>query len=64
MRRAEQTRERTHFKEGGPYIYWTACGLIGSPSHGASFDAREVTCLNCQRTATYRNALLEQDTRR
>ena len=39
----------------GPYpcIYWTACGLIGTPTHGAVFHIDDVSCENCKRTREF-----------
>jgi len=51
------SRGRVHLKISygpEPCVKWTACGLIGRPSHGATFDKEAVTCLNCQYTKEYR----------
>lgn len=61
----------THLKVGPPTdrwlkygqdrVSWTACGLIGTPSHGAAYDPREVDCENCRRTRAYRQRLKSVD---
>ena len=47
--------------EPEPCVKFTACGLVGNPSHGSSNDPDEVDCLNCLRTRHYREAIEEQD---
>ena len=43
-----------------PAIYTTGCGLIGRPSHGATYELAEVDCINCQRTDVYLTELAKQ----
>lgn len=58
-RRIIQVGKPTHLKVAGTTgpdgnrIYWTACGLIGTPTHGAAFDPRDVDCLNCRKTRQF-----------
>ena len=59
-------QERTHLRipaSGGPSeptVYYTGCGLIGRPSHGATYELAEVDCINCQRTDVYLTELAKQ----
>ena len=58
MRRIIRVGQPTHLKEGTKeHVSWTACGLIGTPSHGAAWDPRDVDCLNCIRTREYKERL-------
>lgn len=52
--------EKVHMKvtgeryEGVPApISWTACGMTGLPSHGATYETEEVTCGRCELTMHY-----------
>jgi len=51
---------KTHFKVDGygppPRLSWTACGLVGTPAHGASYRTKLVDCKNCLRTSEYLRA--------
>lgn len=41
----------------GQRVFWTACGLIGTPTHGAAFDPHDVDCLSCRRTRAFKYAM-------
>ena len=57
---------RTHLRvpvlapPGDPTLYYTGCGLIGRPSHGATYDTDQVTCGNCEKTRAYASFALAQ----
>lgn len=38
-------------------VSWTACGLVGTPTHDAAWDPRDVDCLNCRRTREFKQRM-------